>query len=224
MRSIRLIAAVAVLCSAPAAASAQYVGTPTGGNAFPFGGVAVGYEGSVYQQVYAASNFGGAGWLNELRFFVYQTFPGLQDYRVGTYDFYLSTTTAAVDGLSSTFDDNRGSDNMLFGSFALAGAIPDVQSFSGSSFWYDPSLGNLLLDIRIASSDTRFSHSFNNANNYNAGGLYSRMHNFGDVFEGTGLNTEFVFDAESTVPEPATMTLLATGLAGMAAARRRRKA
>jgi hypothetical protein len=36
-------------------------------------------------------------------------------------------------------------------------------------------------------------------------------------------DVEFASGPQETVPEPATMTLLATGLAGMAAARRRRR-
>jgi hypothetical protein len=37
-----------------------------------------------------------------------------------------------------------------------------------------------------------------------------------------GLQSDSYFGADDVVPEPATMTLLATGLAGMAAARRRK--
>ena len=219
VRSVALIAAVVSLAS-PQTTQAQLVGSPTSGNCFPFGCVGNG-SGTVYQQVYAASNFSGSGTLQQINFFQFGTGGSL---RSGTYDIYVSTTSAAVNGLSSDFDSNRGADNILFGSFVLGGAAPATLSFTGADFLYDSSLGNLLLDIRVSNGGAT-GGSYYRANNGDAGGVYSRAHNFGDSFENWGLQTEFVFDdVGSTVPEPATMTLLATGLAGMAAARRRRKA
>ena len=53
----------------------------------------------------------------------------------------------------------------------------------------------------------------------------SRAHNYGTLFDSTGLVTQFTYEAASAqpVPEPATMTLLGLGLAGMAGRRWRHR-
>lgn len=69
-----------------------------------------------------------------------------------------------------------------------------------------------------------FALSFTDNFNAGANDLYFKLYGNGrtDGFLAWG-QVEFASGPQETVPEPATMTLLATGLAGMAAARRRRR-
>jgi len=67
----------------------------------------------------------------------------------------LSTTSRAVDGLSPIFADNVGSDDRAVvarGSFHIGvssgGGFSAVIGLAAAPFYYDPSQGNLLLDIR----------------------------------------------------------------------------
>jgi len=212
-----VLSTLALSISVAATANAQLIGTRTGGNIFPFGGVLSDGVNTVYQQVYASSNFGfGPVLISEIDFFV--SAAGLLN--MGTFDIFLSTTSAPVNGLNTTdFNANRGTDNTLFGSFALGGVAPATLAFAGPAFFYNPASGNLLVDIR--SSITSSGHAGFWANNGDAGGVYSRAQNFGDGFAGYGLQTQFV--SVTTSPEPATLLLVASGLAGIAAVCSRRR-
>jgi hypothetical protein len=127
-----------------------------------------------------------------------------------------------VDALSSTFSDNIGSDNALLFSGTLA------PNFDGSfltlnfsdTFNYDPGAGNLLIDITQSGGSSGLI--FFNANSGDAGGAFSRMHDFGDGFEGRGLQTTFLM-AGNAVPEPATWAMLIFGFGLIGSAMRRRK-
>ena len=210
-----------LLMAPPGAASAQLVGSGSGANCFPFG-CSLG-TGTVYQQVFAASNFSGKMAIRGLNFF--REYDG--ELRTGTFEFYLSTTTAAVDGLSNAYDSNRGANNMLWGTFALDGGAPGTLSFVGTPFFYDPAVGNLLLDIRVIGGWG--GSSLFRANNGDAGGMFSRAHDFGAGTSGYGLQTEFVTSNRgidpliAVVPEPATNALVAIGLIAMAVVGSRRR-
>lgn len=219
-----MVLASAVFASAmlvmPAPAHAQLVGTGAAGNSFPFGGPVVG-AGTVYQQIYAASNFSGAGNLLSVSFFEDPQIAGAL--RPATVDLYVSTTTIGVNGLSiSDFNSNRGANNMLFGTYALSGDAPTTLTFTGTPFFYDPLVGNLLLDFRFSNIGAppadRASYK---ANSGDSNGAFSRAHDFGTQFVGWGLQTQFNFGATATVPEPATFALVGAGLLGLVGVRRR---
>jgi PEP-CTERM motif len=207
----------------PAAAQVT-VGTWDGsGNCFPFG-CDLGFPSTYYQQVYSASAFSNAGFITGLDFFIQPDFQ----YNLNTMNFTMSLSTTSlglnVDGSggisSSNPDANLGADNALFGNFSISGAAPSTLSFTGVPFYYDPALGNLLLDIRVTSltgADPSLRSFYQEQQD---APLFSRATDFGTEFEGVGLVTQFDY---GPVPEPGTMTLLATGLAGMAGAGWRRR-
>jgi len=153
---------------------------------------------------------------DEILFFKTLSLGG--DLNNGTYSLYLSTTSKAVNGLDLiNFDNNLGGDNQLFTTQILAGGpAPGTLSFTGSSFTYDPSLGNLLLDIQIAG----ISH-IGLVTGYDAmidsGGLFSRAHDFDSGFENRGLVTEF-----RSIPDAPTLFLLGSAcLMGFSGFRRK---
>jgi hypothetical protein len=109
-----------------------------------------------YQQVYAASDFARIGspmLITELRFdpsegSVFSIDVNLENIRI---DF--STTTSVPDGLSAMFAENVGADNTVAFSGPLRFFDTAVETFGvhiplQTPFFYDPSRGNLLMDVR----------------------------------------------------------------------------
>ena len=194
------------------------VGNPDPGrNAFPFGG-AVGGAGTRYQQAYAASDFssiGGPFAVTAINFL-----NGSGNLAPSTYSLYFSTISAGIDTLSnSNFDSNRGADNALFVSVTLSGTAPPTLTLSGTPFNYDPSRGNLLLDIVVSPGGVMANSGFGGSymSNTNAFGVFSRYHDFGFANTGYGLVTRFDYVA---VPEPSAAVLAGVGLLLTAYARR----
>ena len=204
-----LVSLSVVLILARASGASLVVGntntSPTSStlNAFPFGGTSFG-PGTRYQQAYAASDFSGIG--GPFTITGISFLHGAGFLAPSTYSLYFSTISSGIDSLSNVnFDSNRGSDNALFVSAALSGAAPSTLTFSGAPFTYDPSHGNLLLDIVVSPGTTNFSSAVYQANT-NAFGVFSRYHNYGSGNIGFGLVTTFDY----TVPEPSATGLVAT--------------
>lgn len=228
-RRFCVVSVLFALISATAWGSIIVIGDDArdGYNAFPFGGQVNG-TGGRYQQAYAAADFTGLGvmTITSVSFLSGTALNGYFTLAPDRYDIYFSTISAGIDTLSdSNFDSNRGPDNALFTSVYLSGAAPDTLVFNGTPFVYDPSEGNLLMDIVIApgghpANGAGYQASY--AYSQNANGVFSRYQDFGLVgTPGWGLVTQFAYIGSPTpppppppprVPEPATFVLAAAGL------------
>ena len=223
-KKLALIAASALMVCALSVGAQVTVGHDSGlGNCYPFGcssGV------TRYQQVYAANAFAGPISISTLTFYHTHS-PG--DFGPGVYDIYFSVTSKPLNSLASVsgiggvlpedFDSNVTGAETLWGSFALAGDSRNGHpyiTFSGATpFRYDPSDGNLLFDVAIKSSgssntplylDTDLSGTATSrAWEYRSYGMFR-----GGSSDTAGLVT--TFGPASSVPEPLTARMLATGL------------
>lgn len=169
------------------------------------------------QQIYDASLFSGPVTITSITFFNTNYLPG--EVASANYNIYFSTTTTAIDSLSSLFSDNLGIDNTLFFGGALGGLIGPTNklTITGTPFAYDPSMGNLLLSMNSDGLGEDYSVYLDFVAAAPANTMsraWGSTLGFADeVSNNAGLVTEFGFTAET--PEPGTNAMMLLGTAAI---------
>ncbi len=203
----------------PAVAANLTIGTPTTGNCLPFGCAFNDYANTRYQQVWTGSAFGGPVTITSLAFEFYAggALP------VGpTFEISLSTTARAVNEIDDfAFDSNVGADDMVIHAGSIVGNFDGTWLvFDGFSFDFDPSAGNLLMDMDVAGAMIGYFTYFRSSE---AASEFSRAHNMGAAFDNWGLVATFgIESASAAVPEPAAWAMMIIGFGLVGAASRRR--
>jgi hypothetical protein len=205
-------AVVAVTASAD---TITFVTTEGDNNIFPFGDVQ--YFGE-YQQVYRAGAFPSAITLRSATFTASPETVGLPRRATtvsSSLSLGLSTTEAGPMSLSSTLDDNRGPNSVRVFAGVVTGVAAEPFSFRidfETPFVYDPSDGNLLLDVFIDANVTpeNLLFPFAFGPSPDMGRVFRACCN-GALLAGGNQGLLTRFEGTTPVPEPGTLLFFATG-------------
>ena len=204
-------------------------GAPTTETPLPFGLYGEGLESMRYQQVYGADGF--TFFVNQpvliysVNFALGPTIGNNSDQP--NFQVNLSVTQNGPDNLSTVFSENIGiNETVVFGpsSISWPNVGPDESTWKfqiplGTPYYYDPSQGNLLMDIRNFEPEEFFQPEDlidPLPAIANPGDPVSRVYaNSVDALVGEvdtlGINTLFLVEQ---VPEPSTISLGILGLVG----------
>ena len=238
-----LSAMLAVLVIAPCCSAAIVVPNSlaavegNANNGFPFNLADFGTTSMRYQQAFAASEFASLGGPTLITGMAFRPDGDGNAFATILADIQinLSTTTRAPDALSTTFATNVGSNDTVVyarGPLALSsantGAGPrdfDIVITFTTPFLYDPSQGNLLLEVRNFGGGTTTAFDAHQISNDSISRLFAI--NDATATSGSadslGLVAQFLTDGSQAVPEPSTLIIFSLGglaIAGHRVARR----
>jgi hypothetical protein len=177
-----------------------------------------------FQTIYSASAFGSAPVeITGISYYLASSYaPNIQNYTIS-----LSTSKNSVANISYDFAANIGSDVAQFYSgVPTAPAEGGWVTFSGTPFVYDPTQGDLLVDIEHPWSDFALLSSYDGSS-YGDG--VSRVYSFSPTGgaqgsdQGYNIATQFTIGPVAGVPEPATWAMMLVGVGAVGGALRSRR-
>lgn len=211
--------AMGLLAAATANANVT-VGVANDNNCYPFGcnfGTPTTGQSYDYKQIFSAGAFSGKTSFDSIAFFD-TVLPGGQ-LASGNYDITFSTTTAA---LGASYDAIALANTSTFFNGSLGGSAGTKFTIHGSTYAYDPAVGNLVMEVIVTNQASGFFGALDADGSGNALSRAYRITNEGNVFgrDNYGFVTEF--GTTSAVPESSNAALMLAGLAAAGAALRRR--
>jgi hypothetical protein len=184
-----------------------------------------------YQQIFGSSLFGTSPIL--ITSFAFRADgtenPAAQTINLASLQVIMSTTTAAVNSLSTTFASNLGGDATVVinsvSSFSQPGALVKTNGITydfdylftfATPFLYDPTQGNLIFDMQTTFGAGTWSRIFDAVNN----NTDQTSRAFQATAAGTGTEGLVVqFTYTTPTPEPEMLSLLFASLMGLGALR-----